>query len=691
MRLSLDLLRRHVDLPADPAAVRSLLDACGLEVKRIDPAAAGVPVTLELLANRGDHHCLTGIARELSGHTGATVRWPEVTPLTAGDGPHPVHLHTDLCPVYTLTRLVRRGDGALAPEALAVLDGTGLKSVGPVVDATNVAYKELGQPTHAFDAATIEGPITVRLSRPGEQAWPLFQEAKVTVPEGTIVIADDVKVLAIAGVIGCEESKTTAATTTVLLESAAFDPVAVRKAARALGLATDSSARFERGADFSQPLQGAGRVATLLAAAGWEVDGPTGVAGGWTDPRRVVRMVPERCRRFLDVTTSDDELVARLARYGFVCTPEADGALAVRVPPHRLWDVVYPADLYEEVVKSIGYEHTPRGLPPVDMGALPTPVESVSDTVADVLVGAGFYEVVTDGFYSRALRDQLGFGPGHPLHAHVETANALDRAYSLLKNNALAQAVEGVALNVRMKHDAIKAFEFTRTFHPDPTASNGVCSERRLVWALCAGPERPATWAGPARPADVWFLKGLVDEIAHALDLPLQVGPADAAQPLSSALHPGRQATVCLDGRVVGILGEVHPEVVARFKLKRIRPCYLELGLVDLCADARPPAFSEPPRVPPVVRNLAFTLPPKVAAGDVADALQAAGPAWLRSVEVVDLFEHVEDGVPMRTFTYALTYANDDGDRTAEAMNGATEALIAVVDAAFGPAGVKLR
>lgn len=686
MRITRDVLARFTDLPADPAAVRVLLDEVGLEVKRIDADAPGVPMTLELLANRGDHHGYVGLAREITGRTGGDLRVPEGLTLTEGVSPHPIAVETDLCLVYTLTELVKDGDGTLGAAPLALLESCGLNPVSPPVDATNVANLELGQPTHAFDADTLEGPVRVRLSVAGERAWPLFTEGQVELPEGTLVIADDVKILAIAGVIGCEESKTTEATTRLLLESATFDPVSVRKASRALMIHTDSSARFERGADPSMPVIGAGRVASLLAPAGWTVKGTTGVHRAWTDPGRVVRFDPAACRGFLAIDEDDATLFGRLARYGFI--PEGDG---VRVPPHRLWDVEHPADLYEEIAKSIGYDNTPIGLPPVDMGGLPTPVETTIDTLAEVLVAAGFYEVITDGFHGRNLPEMLGFTGDHPLAAHVETANALDRAYSLLKNNALGQAVQGVADNLRMKHDQIAAFEVTRTFHPDPGADNGVCTERRLVWAIASGTERPAAWEGSVRPADAVFFKGLVDEIGAALRLPLQVGPADPAYPLSSALHPGRQAAIRLDGATIGVLGEVHPAVVSAFKIKRGRPVYVELGLDALVRPPAPYAFTEPPRVPPVPRSLAFTLPSGVEAREVVDVLTRAGVERLLDVAVVDLFAHEEDGAPVRTLTFDLSFDNEDAALTTEALNAAADALIEAVVASLGDRGVKLR
>ena len=689
MRLTLDLLRRYTDLPADPQQARVLLDTCGLEVKRIDPSAPGVPLTLELLANRGDHHALVGIARELSGRTGEPLRAPQTLTLEVGDPPHPVRVETDLCPVYTLTPLTRVREGALPADASALLDACGLHAVSPAVDATNAVNLELGQPTHAFDADAIEGPIVVRLSRAGERAHPLFQPEPVELPEGTMVIADDAKILAIAGVIGCEESKTTDATTRVLLESAHFDPVAVRKASRALNLHTDSSARFERGSDPTAPLRGAARVAELLLAAGWEVSGPSGVVSSWVDPIREIPLRPDHARRFLGVRLADDEIAERLRRYGFEVTPGAP--MQVRVPPHRLWDVEFEADVLEELAKSLGYDATPTELPPIDMGALPTAAESARAAADEVLTALGLYEVITDGFYARGLRDKLGIAEGHPCYPHVETSNALDRAYSLLKRQCLGQAVEAVATGQRLMAPEVKAFEHTRVFIPDASAANGVCRERRVLWAVASGLERPRTWAGAPRPADALFMKGVVAELSASLGLDLRLvrpGAEPAAEhELSDRLHPGRALCILQGDACVGLLGEVHPEVLAAFKLKKVRPVYLELDADALLQRVAAAAYVEPPSKHPIERSLAFTLPHGVEAGAVADILAHEGPSWLDRVQIVDLYAH--DG--LRTFTYELRFSHGDAERTADEVNAACEALIAAVESGMASQGVVLR
>ncbi|MEM7264262.1 MAG: hypothetical protein AAF488_19915 [Planctomycetota bacterium] len=392
----------------------------------------------------------------------------------------------------------------------------------------------------------------------------------------------------------------------------------------------------------------------------------------------------------LEIDLSDAELTERLERYGFEVTP-ADNALEVRVPAHRLWDVELEADLVEEIAKSVGYNDTPTSLPAVDMGALPSHSEVTRESVEEVLLGHGFFEVITDGFYGRSVRDQLGFDESHPLWTHVETQNALDRAYSLLKNNALAQALEGVSTNLRVQNRDVKAFEWTRTFHPDPSAPNGVCTERALLWAIACGPERPDNWTGSGRPSDAIFFKGLIEEIGLALALPITVCAADETQPLSSTLHPNRQGTVRLGDEVIGIFGEVHPEVFKSYKIKRQRPCYLELDRTALERAGSRPAFDEPSNLHPVERRLAFTLPHHMEAETVAVRLRSSGPEWLTTVRVTDSFELEENGATARAITFELRFSNEEANRTNDEVNAAAEAMIEAVRAEFGNRGVELR
>lgn len=693
MRISRRVLQRFTALPTSDGELRTLLESVGLEVKRMDTGPDDTLIDLEILANRGDHYCYAGVARELHGRTGLGLNLPEGAALHLGEAPVPITLETPLCLRYSLTLLQEtQAPGFLPEHLLRLMTAAGLSPVTPAVDITNIVSLELGQPTHLFDADSLKGGITVRASRPGETAWPLFAPGSVPLPPGTLVVADEEKILAVAGVIGCEESKARPDSRRLLLESACFDPVSVRQTSRALSLRTDSSIRFERGGDPDLVLKAAGRVVELLEAhAGATRLGATCLAGDWRDPQREIILEPAAVCRFLSLDLDAANIAERLERYGFTILPGP--GLRIMVPPARLWDVEFPDDLVEELAKSVGYEAIPETAPAVPMGAAPSLREQVRAKVDDLLVGEGFFEVLTDSFHGFDLARKWDLPPGHPHADHVRVLDAAGKGYSHLKNNALLQLISGLGDNLRLKVEDIKIFEWNRTFQPDPAAENGLCQERPLLTLACVGHSRPPAWGDSPRMVDAWYCKGLVQELAMALSVPLEVDDPDPSLPLSPYLHPGRQAAVLLQGRPVGILGEVHPLLCARLGIKRARPCYLEIERTALETPPCPRIYQPPPDQPATIRCLALTLPGTLPAATILAVMRQAAPGWLAGIRVVDVFHHpsAADGMALRTLTYELAWSNAERTRTTEELNTATEELLRAVEQKFGSQGVVLR
>jgi phenylalanyl-tRNA synthetase beta chain len=684
VKILLEHLRTFVDLPETMHAARELLDDVGIEVKTADTSDIGTVFNVELLANRGDHYCYSGIAREVSGRTGSALRYPVIRALEAQPAERDrIRIESPLCLVYTLTELFapESKSAPLPSEVIAPMVAADMHSTTAPVDASNLTNLDLGQPTHAFDADKIDGPITVRLSRKGEKAWMLFTPEAVEIPEGTLVIADEAKILGIAGVIGCTDSAVDESTKRILLESACFDPVAVRIASRQLNQATDAAARFMRGGDPTLPLVGAGRVAHLLEKyCGYRI-GASWKSGDWTDPRRMIDVDVARTQHFTSTKMNAAEMTNRLSRYGFAIEYDEE-KLTVIVPPHRLWDVQFDADVAEELLKSLGYNETVVTLPHVEMGALPSHEELAIESASEVLVGEGFYEVLTDSFYSRRMRERLGISESDPLWAHVETQNAIERDYSLLRNNTIAQALTALATNINVKNSNVKMYEWARIFIPDATAPNGVCREQPTLWALAHGRDRGPFWADKGRPADAIYMKGVIEQLRLELRVDFTIGSTEGHR-IAPFLHPGRSAGVWLDGRIVGVFGEPHPSLLQRFDIKRQRPVYFEIETDALFAAPKPRVYEEPSSRQPVMRNVAYAIPAGTSAAEIADALRGAGPTFLRDIRMVDVYEMPNDPQQARAVTFEIEYLSEES-LTGETINAATEAMMAAVKEKFG-------
>lgn len=678
-------------LPAlrdDPTAFRNALDESGLEVKSIDTDGPSTAVTLEFLANRGDHRSYFGVALELAARLGLALSDVAVEPLVVGpDGPS-VSVTTTHCLAYTLTPLeVLDATAELPADSAERLTTSGLRSGHAVVDAAEAANLELGQPLQTYDADKVLGMVEVRASRPGETFLPVGEEEPRELAAGTPVVADEEKILSVAGVTGGEHSRVTAGTRRVLLESAAFDPVAVRLAATALGLSTPASQRFERGADPTAVHRGAGRALSLLGESKAAVrGGSTAEPQPYNGTLPVLPVEAASASAFLGTALDRAEVTGRLAAYGF----REAGEGRYEVPGTRIWDVKETEDLYEELARHIGFDVLPAGPLPASHGASLTPRETLVQVLGDTFVGFGFMETFTDGFYSKETLKILSPAADHPLAAHVGIANAEDRRYSMLKNNCLAQAVSAVGANLRFKQERIRLFEVTRTFLSDPTAANGLCEERPVLWAIASGEREEGLWTGKSGPVDFFFLRGVVEEAALRCGVDLTVERLPGSHPLADSLHPHRSALLLVDGAPAGVCGEVHPDVRHRAGLGGKRPVYVELDF-DVWSVRTGRVTAAPFREDPAVeRMLDFVMPRTVANDQVRETLRTAAPEWVRSIDVADVFLPDRGDPGRRSVTYLLRFDSEPA-RPAEEFNAVLDHLVRTVTDRFGAEGVHLR
>lgn len=568
----------------------------------------------------------------------------------------------DGCPRYVarVVRGVTHGQSPLLARARLV--ACGMRPVDAVVDATNYAMLEVGQPLHAFDLARVAGPaIVVRRAAEGEGLTTLDDVERELEP-GDLLICDAERPVALAGVMGGQSSEVSPATTDVLLESAYFTRGGVLRTARRLDLHSEASYRFERGTDPEGLERGAARGAALMAA--WT--GATVLAGiadaGDVPARTWVSMRPSRASALLGYPVSAQDAAAVFDELGLTHRDEPD-EVAVEVPGYRT-DIDRDVDLIEEVVRVQGYDRVGSALVrSPHAGGVPA-TTAFAQTVKDALVRGGLREIRPVPFVSQADLDLFGDTDA------ITVANPLRAEEAFLRTRLTPGLLHTVARNVTLGVSRVALFEVGTTFRlADP-----FLEQRKAGFAL-HGPVGEG-WSDERRPLDVLDAKGILESLLADLEIDDWQLAGEAGGPF----HPGRSSLVRVGDRHAGVIGEIHPRVAADLGIDgRVSVCVL--GLVPLeAASSGVRALREVPRFPPVRRDLAFILPAEVPAGQVAAVIREAAGAPLSRCLLFDVYE----GAPLEPGTRSLAFAVElrEPDRTltdeeAQVVVDAVEAAIA--------------
>lgn len=647
-RLAEGLLLLPDDVAAEPGAdARPVL---GLDE---------VVLVLELTPNYAVHcQSILGVAREVAALAGVRLSPPPV-PAAAVDSRPAADLvavtieDPDGCSRY-VARII---DGVtVGPSPLWLqrrLQLCGLRPINNVVDVTNYVMLETGQPLHGFDHARIRGGrIHVRRARDGESLRTLDGQDRVLSP-GDLVIADEGGAVAVAGVMGGADSEVTADTRTVLLESAHFEGVSVLRTSRRLGLRTDASTRFDKGLDPEAAPAAADRAAAMIAAygGGRVLAGSVDVVAR-SHPPRVIAFRPERINGLLGLDLRPEDMLDILERYGFAAV---EGG--VQVPSHRT-DIHGEADLAEEVARHYGYDRLPAELPPGAPAEGGRPEhERLLAQVREAMVGSGFHETVTFSFAPADLGRRLRLPPDHPQHRALRLANPMGEEQATLRTTLLGSMLEVLRHNARRQVDAVALFEVGTVYLPLPGdgAPQELPQERQHLMAAGVGRLPARHWQGPGTAVDVFFLKGALMRVAGRLGLDLTFRAA--ALPF---LHPGRSAEVLLDGRVVGYLGELHPDLAEAWDLAE-RVSLFEVDVTALIeADRRPARYRSLPRYPAVQRDVAFVLPQEVPAARAEEVIRAHAGPWLEDLTLFDVYQGDPIPAGQRSLAYALRYRAAD-------------------------------
>lgn len=598
--------------------------------------------------NRGDCLGVRGIARELAAVT-ETKLLPLNSNVEEDDAVNQsvqVHIEDPTgCPRYA-GRVITGVTIAPSPEWLKNrLESVGLRSINNVVDVTNLVMMELGQPLHAFDLDTLHTPIVVRRAREGETITTLDGVIRTLTPEMTL-IADQTRALALAGIMGGEESGVSDKTTTLFLESAWFEPVRIARTGRKLEILSDSRYRFERGTDpngIKTALDRATRL--ILDVAGGRAGTATVSEAGSLKAPPPIPLRPERINRIGGISLSEAEMTALLTRLG--CTVNKGKQGLTCTPPSFRPDITQEEDLLEEVVRVFGYDRVPSRLPMVSLHQNPVFDSTTASQARAVLTGMGYLEVVNFAFVSRWLQEV--FDPERPTLALL---NPLSEDQAVMRTTLAVTLMEAARRNISRGNRQLRLTEVGRVFHAE---SAGAVTEPEHVAGLLSGPVVERTWHGPARDGEFFDLKGDVETLLATLGAAgctfRAGGPA--------FLHPGRKAQVLTaDGQTLGWCGELHPEVTERLDLPQ-SVLLFELAAQPLArAMTTAPAATPPSRFPPVARDFAFVVNQETPAEELMAALRKS--KLVRQVSLFDLYQGDKVAPGMKSLAINVTFQADD-------------------------------
>jgi phenylalanyl-tRNA synthetase beta chain len=662
MKLSPHWIRDFVDLTVDDRRLADDLTNAGIAVEGISGEGNKTVFEMEIGTNRPDAMNHYGVAREAAAIYGQSLK-PIQTSVPAGKAAKRVAAEPQAPPAFPVeikdpqgcarftARVLRKVTVKQSPkpiiERLALLDQ---RAINNAADATNYVLWEMGKPTHVFDLDLLEGgKIIVRRARDGEKLKTLDGvERKLTAED--LVVADAVKPVGLAGTMGGFDTMITDKTRNILIESAWWDPVTVRKMARRHGLHTDASHRFERGADFESTILSCDRVADLILQSGsGELAGePVDVVARWLDQAPVGLRIAE-VHRILGDSLDANQVARILQRLGFEVLPEPDQEpeFTVRIPSWRL-DIEREIDLIEEIARLHGYDKFENTLPAFSGSVIETPDAAKDHKLRSSLLALGYDEAVSLTFISHDDAQDFCAVPV------IEIANPLSDEASVLRTSLVPGMLNGLAYNLNRGNDNVRLFEKGSVFE----AENAAAAELRRI---CMGASGSAVSPGvhqSARPFTFFDIKGDVESLLHLLQHDRLAFDAQTAE----YYHPRRSARAVMDGATVAQFGQLHPETSAKRKLKQdvfIAELYLDRLYQHGLREVR---FEALPRFPAVERDFSFVFGDSVRFDHIRQAVAALRLGELRSFVPVEIFRG--GAVPAGKYSLLLRATFQSNQRT---------------------------
>ncbi|MFC1524643.1 phenylalanine--tRNA ligase subunit beta, partial [Thermodesulfobacteriota bacterium] len=638
-----------MDLPDSCTSGSLLSDALQLQDTLIE---------VDLTPNRPDCTSVIGVAREVGGFTGQSVKKPvqgELPVLTGQGLPFAVEIHnSESCPRYGARMLTGVTIGPSPWWLQRILLAVGLRPINNVVDITNFVMLEYGQPLHAFDFSRLAGgKIIVRNAAPSESITTL-DGVKRELEDDMLVICDAEKPVAIAGIMGGEGSQVENDTVDILLESAYFDPVSIRRTVRRLKMGTDSSYRFERGIDpqgVPIALERAVRLMQELTGASVMENGVDHCHCLPESPVLTLRV--QRVRDLLGIDITAQELADLLRAIEIDAQVKEDAVLTVTPPSFRV-DIEREVDLIEEIARLKGYNEIPTALPVIPMSFPETdPGRILRKQLAASMVSLGFYEAINYSFVTEKHFDMLGLDPGDAARATVCLLNPLAEDQSVMRTTLLPGLLENARKNINHQDIDLRLFEIGKVFL---SSGEEQPHEELRITAVLSGrryPDSPVLYHGNEK-VDFYDVKGILEQLFAQLRMP--AAELIAVDTPVGYAAPGEHARVKSGGRAVGTLGKVSDKTLKNFGIKQ-DVFFLDLSLEKILQiPARPRQFQALPKFPSVKWDIALVVPEKVGGGELLQVIQEMNHPLVEQAEIFDIFrgESIEQGC--KSIAVSVTY-----------------------------------
>lgn len=643
-------------------------------------------------ANRGDLMSMLGVAREVAALFGRGLKLPsvDIQPVSSQtDSAYQVKLSDpDVCPYYAGAVLENVTIGPSPDWLRQRLTHAGIRPINNVVDITNYVMLELGQPLHAFDIHQLgpDGTVDVRRAKPGETLKTLDGMER-TLSDESVIVTFNNRPVALAGVMGGEETEISESTTQVFLESAHFVAPSTRRSARSVGLRSDASARFERGVDITLPYPAMMRAVQLFS----ELAGARCTALSQDDRRSVtsagqampfqehvieIQLNLKRIPQILGIDIPKETVQQTLAKLGFAVSDQGE-SLDVKVPAFRAQDVTREIDLIEEVIRIYGYDKIPYTLPSQSATPEKTSRAKFLDEVRQAMTGAGLMEVTTLSLIGDSLLQRTGFSQDS--ETTVRVTNSQSRDHTFLRQSLAPTLLEVAKHNQAQGNEDVWIFELGKTYFKtrSPQEKDPGVSENLYLGAVLTGNPYRGEWH-ENRLTDYYTAKGLLENLFQLLGIQQQIRWSAAAP--SPAFHPGQTAQFKLGKTALGLVGRLHPTLEEKLKFKL--PVYLlELDLDAMFAAlAKRPAFSAMDiealsAYPAVKRDIALVAPNTVSHSQVVSTLNQANEPLLTDIQLFDEYRGAQVGEGQRSLAYRITLQSSEATLTEAQIDTAVDKL----------------